>query len=447
MCTHDCKLKATPVPMFLQLEMLYQCNANCIFCYNPSRLEPVSDDHIWKMLQSIRKAQIPLVQLTGGEVSLLKNLNSYIDYLYETTNVCIVTNGLIKRDLSPNLGFIYVSVHGKKDIHEKLVRVPDSYEKVIKTIGGYLDEGRMVCTETVINKLNYNTIHETILDLDALGVDTIFINRYEPGGMGAALHKQLMPSISEFNTSIRKILEIRSSLQSKLAFCVAVPFCLSKEIAESGLAEDCFAGVTLAAVNPKGGLRVCNQSERVYGNILETDIHAIWNCAEINCEYRDIKEWITEPCKSCPIVDRCCAGCRVDSTSGEKYSIDYQIRDPEAEILSKEELEAIFLTPDQDNEDGDEIDLLPSHTKVRLAPFSRINQEYINIYNDYKVFTRNNYVDTNQLGVEILKLVPRSGISIQQLSGEINTRRKIESQESIGAFVSYMVDRGFLEVE
>lgn len=42
------ELKANNIPELLQIELTYQCNLNCIFCYNPLRNMIVDKNKIEK---------------------------------------------------------------------------------------------------------------------------------------------------------------------------------------------------------------------------------------------------------------------------------------------------------------------------------------------------------------------------------------------------------------
>ena len=68
----------------------------------------------------------------------------------------------------------------------------------------------------------------------------------------------------------------------------------------------------LGVISPSGEFRLCNHSNKSYGNILSQPINKIWHSKSINDEYRSSK-WITEPCLSCEKVKKCMGGCRIDS--------------------------------------------------------------------------------------------------------------------------------------
>jgi hypothetical protein len=72
-----------------------------------------------------------------------------------------------------------------------------------------------------------------------------------------------------------------------------------------------------------------------FGNVLETPIEDIWTSQKIDDVFRTLK-WVEEPCSSCPVVDDCGGGCKVDEgcPSGE-LCIDRNIRGLSPELKLK----------------------------------------------------------------------------------------------------------------
>lgn len=117
---------------------------------------------------------------------------------------------------------------------------------------------------------------------------------------------------------------MQSKTKLHIGFCTAVPFCLDPRLPEHGLLANCGAGTSLLAINPDGEIRICNQSNISYGNILKRNILDIWKDKSLN-EFRD-KSWVTPPCKNCFLFDVCLAGCKVDNSQRGNYCVDYAVR-------------------------------------------------------------------------------------------------------------------------
>ena len=87
------------LPTLCHIETTYLCNQNCIFCYNPRRAEKVNYEKLDAIVDSVARAKVPHVYISGGEPSMLKldKLNGYIEKLSLNSSVTVLTNGFITR--------------------------------------------------------------------------------------------------------------------------------------------------------------------------------------------------------------------------------------------------------------------------------------------------------------------------------------------------------------
>ena len=327
--------------------MTYQCNLNCVFCYNPLRDKTISINAIDSLVKRIAEFKIPQIYLIGGEPSILgvDKLNEYIEILSQTSSVTIVTNGYIKlKGISNKLANMAVSLHGyDQESHEIFNGVKGSYNRAVESIKYYKSLGLNVRCVVVLSGHNYNTIGKILLNCINAGVDEIYIDRYEDGGIGASnsANMKLKPTNNQFREALSQIIEVRNLNlipKNNIAFGTAIPFCVDTRLFSEGLLSTCTAGTGFCAVNPNGEVRLCNQSEVIYGNIFDEDIDIIWS-PERTCNYRSL-DWVEEPCKSCRMLDACQSGCRVDANCKKPFTIDYALRDEDDPII-KENIELI----------------------------------------------------------------------------------------------------------
>jgi len=156
-----------------------------------------------------------------------------------------------------------------------------------------------------------------------LGMESVFVDRFESGGLGSKA-QQLKPILPQFREALTQMIIARDDFNIPVGFGTAIPFCLDRRLLSENMYADCGVGVTFGAIAPNGNFRICNQSKRVYGNVLEEPIEKIWHKKSLD-EFRNLK-WATEPCKSCPLLYQCVCGCKVDEGYNEKYCLDYAIR-------------------------------------------------------------------------------------------------------------------------
>lgn len=315
------------VPRLVHIETTYACNANCMFCYNPNKNTSINYKKIDKIVKEVKKARIPHVYLIGGEPSLLgtEKINEYINTLANTSSLTIVTNGLIYLEsLSKKLACIGVPIHGDKETHEKLNRKKGSYEKTISTIKRYVKDGFDVRCIPVLTSMNYDQMYNIIKTASELGMESVFIDKFESGGKGSKLAERLSPTEEQFSIALDQIIKAKRELGIPIGFGTAIPYCVDPRLIRNNLQANCGAGTWFAAIDPEGNVRMCNQSEKVCGNVLEESMEKIWNKKELE-EFRSL-DWVTKPCKDCELLYECLCGCKVDTNYPGEFCVDYAVR-------------------------------------------------------------------------------------------------------------------------
>lgn len=333
------------IPHLCHIEMTYACNEKCIFCYNPERAKLGDLSIIDKIVRRVAESQIPHVYLIGGEPSLLpvEKLNEYIELLSEHSSVTIVTNGLKRLEgISSKLACFGVPIHGANAAtHEFLNQSKGSFKKTLETIDYYVREGHDVRCIPVLTGYNFDQMYD-IIDLAAnLGMESIYVDRYEDGGIGStnSRSRYLKPTPRQFHVAVGQIVQAKHDFPSfggRVGFGTAIPYCLDERMITEGITSNCGVGTYFCAINPQGEFRMCNQSQLVFGNVFEESIEAIWNKSEMDV-FRDLS-WVGEPCKSCDLLLDCTGGCKVDTNCSDKFCIDYAVRGlskPTAEMVAK----------------------------------------------------------------------------------------------------------------
>jgi len=321
------------IPHICHIEMTYACNEKCVFCYNPERAKLGELSVIDHIVRSVAASQIPHVYLIGGEPSLLpaEKLNEYIEMLSEHSSATIVTNGLKRlKGISRKLACFGVPIHGANaETHEFLNQSRGSFNKTIETIKHYVSEGHDVRCIPVLTGYNYNQMYDIIGIAASLGMESIYIDRYEDGGIGAGNSQTrfLKPTIPQFREAVGQIIKARrvfSIFEGRVGFGTAIPYCLDERLVTERLTSNCGVGTYFGAVNPNGEFRMCNQSQLVFGNVLEEPVEVIWNKSSLDI-FRDLS-WVSEPCSFCELLLDCTGGCKVDVNCSNKFCIDYAAR-------------------------------------------------------------------------------------------------------------------------
>lgn len=339
------------VPHLCHIELTYACNERCIFCYNPEHAKLGNLAAIDRIVRSVAESQIPHVYLIGGEPSLLpvEKLNEYIELLAPHSSVTIVTNGLRRLEgISSKLACFGVPIHGATaETHEFLNQTKGSFAKTLDTIQYYVSQGHDVRCIPVLTGYNFDQMYDIIGLASDLGMESIYVDRYEDGGVGS-VHSggyHLKPTAEQFRTAVGQIVQAKQDFTSfggRVGFGTAIPYCLDERMITAGITSNCGVGTYFCAINPKGEFRMCNQSQLVFGNLPDESIETIWNKSELDI-FRDLS-WVTEPCQSCELLLDCTGGCKVDANCSDKFCIDYAVRGlskPVAELVAQVEHPAV----------------------------------------------------------------------------------------------------------
>lgn len=433
------KLKHYSIPHLLHIEMSYACNSKCIFCYNPHRKSPINYSRIDKIVDSVYRSHIPHVYLIGGEPSILKTskLNQYIDLLSKRSSVTIVTNGLIyKENISSKLACIGVPIHGNKKTHEILTDNKGGYNKTIGTIKKYVRDGFDVRCIPVLMSTNYNQIYEIIRTAKELGMESVFVDRFESGGIGSKVAGKLKINSLQFKEALSQMIRARDDFNIPVGFGTAIPFCVDERLIRENMWADCGVGVTFCAINPDGDLRICNQSDISYGNVLEEPVKEIWNKREMD-DFRDLR-WVSRPCKNCPLLLYCTCGCKVDLTCSNEYCIDYAVREGKLGLVDQnkmKDLSKIFFKKENN--------LTKIPRKYRNFTVNKYAKLNLNHKEDYLV-TRYQTIVLDKMAIRIIKKV------FDGIDFEGDLIRAFDSQvdkKELRNFITKLIDVGCIDLK
>lgn len=328
------------LPRFLQVELTYECNSACIFCYNPNHKKQPDDEIRKKVLSQVNRYQIDHVQLIGGEVSLLPHLTDYLDILKDVRWRSLVTNGRIYvPNLAGRVHEIYLSLHGNAAMHEDITNAPGSFETILETARKYVADGILVHSDSILTSENYSNIFEMAARAKDVGCSTMFLNIFQAAGIGTKREDRLAPNVRQIRVAIGQMIEAKEKLGIRVQFGTSTPFCLDERLITHDLKFKCGVGDWFASIDPQGEFRLCNQSTKSYGNILEQPISRIWHDKRVDAEYRSLN-WLAEPCASCEAKIECQGGCRVGD-KGE-YRIDPLLRREPNEFVSPQRIAEIL---------------------------------------------------------------------------------------------------------
>lgn len=310
-------LKSISLPLSVLFEVTYKCNNKCIFCYNES-VNNQSDDElsIGQFREFIQKGIFHVV-FSGGEPLLSKNIYEYA-YICKNndTTTGLITNALLIN--KQNVGTIkmlfdtiQVSLHGNREIHDKITKNIGSFDKATKNIILMLKNNIIPNVNITLTKANKDYIPEMLDSIKNIGVSNFSITRF--CNPISTSKRDLELSKEEFLSSLEYIEEqcILKDINF-LGIFSGIPLCIigNKNYSYRG----CSCGHSWLTITPRGDIKVCPAINESFGHI--NNINEVWNNGFIR-EWRNLK-FIPDECKNCINRDSCRGGCR--SAALNKYN-------------------------------------------------------------------------------------------------------------------------------
>ena len=319
-------------PYSASLELTYQCNLACSFCYNPIQRKnqgrkdpppppagpPLTYDEIIHLLDQLKEMGILYLTLTGGEAFLHPR---FWDIAREAKNrefaIRIFTNGYAitesvarrLRDLSPFC--IEMSLHGATaETAEKLNQVKGSHARQMAALENLHREGLRVYLKVVVTKIVEDQLFELKAIGDRFGYPVYFDPILTLSDDGQKYPLDLMASDQALENLYRQEgLNIGNS-----------PF--EREPGE----YNCTVGTGMMHITPYGDVQPCTQWKQTVGNIRKTPLREIWENSELLQEVRRINRAVPGKIRESGEDHAFCASCPGLSklSSGDPLKIDDQ---------------------------------------------------------------------------------------------------------------------------
>ena len=182
-------------PFLVVWDVTYACNLRCRHCYSTSGKpwkDELSTSEAIRAIDVLADAGVTAIAFSGGEPLLRKDFFELARHASrQGMYVAVATNGiLITRDVAEKMkecgiGFVQISLDGRKVIHDKFRGIKGIYEKVIQGILNARDAGLVTCISTTATALNFQDI-EKVMDLaEELGVGWFMLYNFIPAGRGS----------------------------------------------------------------------------------------------------------------------------------------------------------------------------------------------------------------------------------------------------------------------
>ncbi|MBT3921889.1 MAG: radical SAM protein [Nitrospina sp.] len=334
------KRKALSAPIMINLELTDACNLKCRHCYNFWREDPMAanasldNDHIDKVIEEIKRADVFHVVLTGGEpFANFSTLEYAMRRLTEegistsiNSNLMLVTPEKIQKLKDAGWDHVLTSLASyDAATNDDLMNKEGTFDKIIEGIKMTVDAGIRVSVNMVIAEINKDHVYETAKFCAELGCQKMFgtrlvpsVNLEEPSETDMRLNQE------SARKAVDDMIRAKDEFGIGIGTLISYPLCLLGDLEKykDFVGRGCPAqtGVRMS-LNADGTAHACTHESEGYGNILEEGIKPV---------FKKMGKWhngsyLFEGCADCEYIDVCGSGC---SMASEAYFKTKDAKDP-----------------------------------------------------------------------------------------------------------------------
>ncbi len=267
------------------LELTYQCNLNCFYCYNDREKQgtPLSLAQYRTLLEDLASMQTLFLMLTGGEPMIHP-------HFFEIGSMCrelgfvvrVRTNGytLFPRNIERLINevdpyAVEVTLHGASaEVHDRQTRVPGSFDRLIRNLRHARPAGlrcSMVATPTAWNQ---HQIEAMISLGDELDAPLHFQGPVGPRDNGDITPLSIQPAPETWDR-IAALVEKRSARKVVDGWEGMKPAPTTDPVDETP--ATCGVGLAGVDIDPFGNVQACMHLQESAGNLHHQSIEEIWN--------------------------------------------------------------------------------------------------------------------------------------------------------------------------
>ncbi len=321
------------IPQWAYLEATMKCNLNCKICHQKDRRFERNDmatDEFFKVVDKIKKTNIPVINMTGGEMFLRPDILSIIGYVDKAgIPLKINTNGtLIKPEHIQYLkgcksfDCLGTSIDGTRHIHNAARGNERSFDLTTSMLHSLrnvhfqkmmcftMTEHNAECIEDMlklaadlrVNRILFMNEHfsrpgDIEKSTEILGVETdIFMGTEEKN----SAYVQLMMTVQAQIKRLRKKYPVLAPIYPIISNNRPEEFYNRKY--SCSLFCKAFHAFVIAS---NGDVRVCQFIKEPVGNILRQSVNEIWNCEKMKRMRMAIlsNKSMLPICASCPCLE------------------------------------------------------------------------------------------------------------------------------------------------
>ena len=301
--------------------MTPRCNLSCAYCYNvwlePGCPVPRETDtrEAMAVLEALAEDPGPEgITFSGGEPLLRDDLAELASQARRlgmaaavATNGALLDRQRVRSLTEAGVGHFDIAMPSVDHGSCRSLGCGDP-RRVGDAIAAAAESGSTVTVTICLTAESCPAAGRTVETAAALGADAVCLNRFVPTGRGAGAAERLAPSTALLRRTLREV--DRAADRAAVSVFAGVPLepCRfdPEELSQIRF-TGCVCGAGKWAVGPDGGLRVCEQSGKVLGSLLEIPFSGLAASPEV----RGFRSRLPrEECRSCIHLEMCAGGCR-----------------------------------------------------------------------------------------------------------------------------------------
>lgn len=313
----------TPLQGTTIFEVTQRCNNDCLYCYNVwkgeqsyPRGEMSTADAKGVISKIRRECPSRYIAFSGGEPLMRSDIIDLVSHASTHGLIpTLITNGTFLDDARVK-GLIHAGTRlfeltllaSEKSLHNRLCR-NSSFDAALDALVRIKEHKGRVAVVFVATRWNIGYLEETLKLCLAMGVNSLMLNRLNPGGEALRHMDDLFPSLEEVHSA----LEIADRFAREYDFSISCGIAMQPCLIDTGKFRYISFGYCSAGTNRSyhtidsiGNLRICNHTPTILGSFLKESYAGLTSRRVIAPFVKAIPEF----CTPCPMRFTCQGGCK-----------------------------------------------------------------------------------------------------------------------------------------
>lgn len=313
-----------------QWDINNECNLNCKHCRVAQKndKEALSLKEAKKMLAELWYNGTTMLNLSGGEPFLRKDIFEILDYTKKFEDIVITTNGTLLNEekcqkLSDYLNVrLSISLDGMGKTHDEFRGKKGTFQKVIDTLPQLKKYNIQYTIKYTLSKETMGDAIPLLRLVAEKGATEFNTRRVIVAGNAS---QDMLLSKEEYTNKIREIIQECKKLNVKFRTGDPLLIPVFSEVFGIDLKKDdiskiyagCQAGDEIIYIDYKGNVGACSYIPKFADNIKEKSLDDILENHPLFQDLRDYKNKLEGKCKKCD-YKTICGGCRASAMALKK---------------------------------------------------------------------------------------------------------------------------------